>query len=312
MFFEKDEEIISAIGKLKNCTKLYLDTEIADWKSKTDAKISLIQALPESKDTNTSDVDKLRKNVVILDVLKKDKLIALFIEEIMKNEKIEKVFHNASFDLRYLGGHDAKNVSCTLKKARAIPKDLLKSENLKLSGLIHHFYESITPEKGEQSSDWGKRPLTEGQVKYAYLDPVYALLLDVKLDAFKKDHSKEIDELVEKLKKTRLEAPKKEVLKKEPKVKVELKPKKEKVVKAPVEKKEKKPRPERISYSVSVQSLVQTLVDNKVQDLNFQLFLPKTLIDELAARKIVLKDLKSEPFVRKPRAPKKKEEDVKK
>jgi len=305
MFFEKDDEIISAIGKLKTSTKLYLDTEIADWKSKDNAKISIIQALPESKET---DVEKLRQSVVMLDVLKKEKLVALFIEEIMKNDKIEKVFHNASFDLRYLGGIEAKNVSCTLKKAKSIPKDILKSENLKLSGLVNRFYPDIKVEKDEQTSDWGKRPLSENQLKYASLDPVYAYLLDSKLVAFKKDHSKEIDELVEKLKKVKLE--KKDI--KKPELKEKKPELKEKKPVEKKEKKEKKPRPERMTFSVPIQSLVQTLVDNKITDLKFELFLPKTLVDEFAARKVAIKDLKTAPFERKPRVPKKKEEDVKK
>jgi ribonuclease D len=218
MLVEKEEEISTIITKLKNSSKLWVDTEIANWKDRKNASISLIQILPESKETTGAGVDKLLKQVIMLDVLGKPKVIQLFIETIMKNEKIEKVFHNRSFDLQFLGGKEALNVSCTLANARKIPKDLLKSENLKLGTLVTLFYPDTKVSKDEQQSDWAKRPLSEDQVKYAYLDPVYLAMIDGKLIQFAKDHQKEVDELAVTLTKMRLEKPKVERVKKEPKI----------------------------------------------------------------------------------------------
>jgi len=314
MLVEKEEEIISIIGKLKNSSKLWVDTEIANWKDRKNASVSLIQILPESKETSGAGVDKLLKQVIMLDVLGKPKAVQTFIDTIMKNEKIEKVFHNRSFDLQFLGQKEALNVSCTLANARKIPKDLLKSENLKLATLVTLFYPEVKVSKDEQQSDWAKRPLSEDQVKYAYLDPVYLAMIDGKLTQFAKDHAKEVDELAQSLAKIRLE--KKETVKtekvktapvlKEKKV-VEKKEPKKPVEKKVVEKKEPKEKKERIVYSVPIQSLVQSFVDGKV-DLNFEIRLTKAMVDQFAEKKIVIKDLKSGVFKKEPRVPKEKKE----
>lgn len=304
MLVEKEQEITQIIQKLANSSKLWVDTEIANWKDRKNASISLIQILPESKETTGAGVDKLLKQVIMLDVLGKPKAIQLFIDTIMKNEKIEKVFHNRSFDLQFLGGKEALNVSCTLANARKIPKDLLKSENLKLGTLVTLFYPDIQVSKDEQQSDWAKRPLSEDQVKYAYLDPVYLAMIDGKLIQFAKDHSKEVEALAQTLAKMRLEKKdvvKTERVKKEPKIVDKVKKEPKKVVeKKVVEKKEAKPKKDRIVYSVPIQSLVQSFVEQKV-DLNFEIRLTKAMVDQFAEKKIVIKDLKSGVFKKEPR-----------
>ena len=95
-------EIRAQISKFSLAKILWLDTEIADYWNPS-RRLSLIQVL--------SDItDDTGKSAYILDVLDKPELADEFIKQIMLNPQIVKVFHNASFDLKYLGGNSAPNV----------------------------------------------------------------------------------------------------------------------------------------------------------------------------------------------------------
>ncbi len=169
-YLETVEEIHAFITYIKTFETLWLDTEIADWKT-SNPKLSLIQVLADPQDTTG-------ESAYILDVLNKPEIVAEFIDRIMLNPGIEKVFHNASFDLRYLGGKEAKNITCTLKIAKNISKQVLGTSNLKLKTLAVELcgFNSADIEN-EQGSDWGKRPLTKEQIKYAQMDVVYLATL---------------------------------------------------------------------------------------------------------------------------------------
>ena len=99
-YLTKVNEIEAKIALFASAKTLWLDTEIADWNTSY-PRLSIIQVLAEPK-TN---------NAYILDVLDKPDLVDYFINKIMVNPQIEKVFHNASFDLRYLGEKLAQNVT---------------------------------------------------------------------------------------------------------------------------------------------------------------------------------------------------------
>ncbi|NMF63575.1 DNA translocase FtsK [Brasilonema octagenarum] len=158
-------EIRTQIIKFASAKTLWLDTEIADWDTYY-PKLSLIQVLAEPTNL-TSD------SALILDVLNKPDLAAYFINQIIANPQIEKVFHNASFDLKYLGGKLAPNVTCTLKLARKITREVLQVSNLQLKTLATELCQFSDVDKEEQGSDWGKRPLTQKQLHYAAMDTVY-------------------------------------------------------------------------------------------------------------------------------------------
>ena len=169
-YIETVEEISAFIVRILAFDTLWLDTEIADWNT-SNPKLSLIQVLADPQDTTG-------ETAYILDVLDKAEVVAEFIDRIMLNPGIEKVFHNASFDLRYLGEKEAKNITCTLKIARNISKQVLGTSNLKLKTLAVELcgFNSADIEN-EQGSDWGKRPLTKSQIKYAQMDVVYLATL---------------------------------------------------------------------------------------------------------------------------------------
>ncbi|WP_442994252.1 hypothetical protein [Scytonema sp. PRP1] len=158
-------EMRAQIAKFACAKTLWLDTEIADWNTSY-PKLSLIQVL-------ANPTDSAGESVFILDVLDKPDLAAYFINQIMVNPNIQKVFHNASFDLKYLGGQIAQNVTCTLKLARKITREVLQVSNLQLKTLAAELCGFSNVDKEEQGSDWGKRPLSQKQLQYAAMDTVY-------------------------------------------------------------------------------------------------------------------------------------------
>jgi S-DNA-T family DNA segregation ATPase FtsK/SpoIIIE len=164
-YLTEPTEIQGQIAKFSSAKTLWLDTEIADWNTPY-PKLSLIQVL-------ANPTDAAGESVYILDVLHKPDLAAYFINQIMVNPNIEKVFHNASFDLKYLGGQIAQNVTCTLKLARKITREVLQVSNLQLKTLAAELCRFSNVDKEEQASDWGKRPLSQKQLQYAAMDTVY-------------------------------------------------------------------------------------------------------------------------------------------
>jgi ribonuclease D len=163
--------------QIAECTKahiLWIDTEVADYKTDS-PRLSLIQVLDSSAPINGDRNALLRtaESVLVLDVLEYPLLIAEFIEKIMLNPAIEKVFHNANYDLNFLGKNEAKNVSCTWEMAKKIPYYLVPLPNFQLTTLAENLCNLPPLDKTEQGGDWGRRPLTANQLHYAKMDAVY-------------------------------------------------------------------------------------------------------------------------------------------
>ncbi len=177
-YLTKTDEICSIITKVASAKTLWLDTEVADWQT-PNPRLSLIQVLAEPTDLRGD-------RAYILDVLDKPDLVASFVKQIMANPEIEKVFHNASFDVKYLGGKEqAKNVTCTFKMVKKLTKQSrpnpLQVSNKKLKTLAEELCNFSNVDKSEQASDWGRRPLTEKQLQYAKMDTVYLAQVHLRL-----------------------------------------------------------------------------------------------------------------------------------
>ena len=164
-YFTEAEEIRDLIADYSQMPTLWVDTEVADYKTRN-PRLSLIQVLHTPSDVRG-------ERVSILDVLDRPELAADFIDQIMVNPGVEKVFHNASYDLRLLGNKKAQNVTCTLEMAKKIPYYLLPLPNLQLKTLAEKLCLFPPISKEEQGSDWGQRPLSKTQLHYAKMDPVY-------------------------------------------------------------------------------------------------------------------------------------------
>lgn len=159
------KEIRSVISEYTHAQTLWIDTEVADYNSRS-PKLSLIQVLDDPTDLTGN-------RTYILDVLEHADVVADFIEQIMINPAIEKVFHNASYDLKNLGNKKAKNITCTMEMAKKIPYYILPLPNYQLKTLVTELCHFHHVDKTEQTSDWGQRPLTEEQIEYAEFDCIY-------------------------------------------------------------------------------------------------------------------------------------------
>lgn len=171
-YFADPQLILPLIEKYAQTPVLWIDTEVADFKSRN-PKLSLIQILDSRNEPE--------QNVAILDVLHQPEIVDNFIEKIMLNSTVEKVFHNAKYDLKFLGKTKAKNVTCTLEAAKKIPYYLLPLPNLSLKTLAEKLCNIVEVDKSQQTSDWGQRPLNTSQLNYAKLDPVYLYMVHQKL-----------------------------------------------------------------------------------------------------------------------------------
>ena len=92
--------------------------------------------------------------------------------KVLEDEKINKIFHYARFDvaiLQYFLKADVKNIYCT-KVASKIARTYTSQHGLK--DLVKEII-GIDLNKQMQSSDWGSEKLTEKQLKYAASDVLY-------------------------------------------------------------------------------------------------------------------------------------------
>lgn len=165
IYLTDENEIKNIILDLIETDILWIDTEVADYATKK-PRLSLIQVLAYSENLDGS-------RTYMLDVLDKPDLIDFFIKNIMINESIKKIFHNANYDLRLLGKTTAKNVFCTLQFARKFPYHLLPVKSHSLKTLTEYLTNFKDLNKEEQGSDWGVRPLQKSQLEYAKMDCVY-------------------------------------------------------------------------------------------------------------------------------------------
>jgi len=166
-------EIHSLVAEYTKASTLWIDTEVAEYKNRN-PKLSLIQVLDDPTDLSGD-------RIYLLDVLEQPDIVADFVEQIMVNPGIEKIFHNASYDVKFLGNKKAKNITCTLEMAKKIPYYLLPSPNYQLKTLAIELCHFRNIDKKEQSSNWGQRPLTEEQIEYAYLDCIYLAQVHLRL-----------------------------------------------------------------------------------------------------------------------------------
>ena len=99
----------------------------------------------------------------------------------MLNKNILKIFHFGRFDIAVLLKHfeiDIFPVYCT-KIASKLART--SSDKHGLKNLVQDFL-SVEIFKLEQTSDWGKKELTESQLKYAASDALYLHQLKKHLD----------------------------------------------------------------------------------------------------------------------------------
>ena len=101
--------------------------------------------------------------------------------KLLNDEKIEKIFHYARFDmaaLKHALKIDVKNVYCT-KIASKIARTYTNNHGLK--DLCKELL-GVEISKKQQSSDWGNSNLSKEQIAYAANDVIYLHQIKDKLD----------------------------------------------------------------------------------------------------------------------------------
>ena len=92
--------------------------------------------------------------------------------KILEDEKINKIFHFARFDvavLKFYLGANVKNIYCT-KVSSKLARTFSEKHGLK--DLVKEII-GVDMSKQMQSSDWGAEKLSEKQLKYAASDCIY-------------------------------------------------------------------------------------------------------------------------------------------
>jgi ribonuclease D len=155
----KPQAFRAAIAAWRDEPHLWLDTEVADWFTKT-PRLSLLQIRNGSGRTWIVDVLETQMQQVVDED---------FVSQIMANRRVEKWAHYARFERRFLGQDRVMNLNCTFEMARSIPYYRLPLRSLSLAALVEHFFE-VTLDKTFQRTDWGARPLSPAQLEYAASD----------------------------------------------------------------------------------------------------------------------------------------------
>lgn len=148
----------------------------------TETYIDETKLNPSALDPHSSKISLIQVNFeggtpTIIDVIELgSKNCKYFIDNIMLNESIIKVFHNSVFDIKQFKstfGVWIKNVRCTrvlmlsLAIATGMKASLFRGHSLK--DLARDYFDCEL-DKGEATSQWGARPLTKSQYEYAAID----------------------------------------------------------------------------------------------------------------------------------------------
>lgn len=134
-----------------------IETSGLDWRSE---RIALCQLLVKEHGLSIVKIKKGRKRPPNLSKMLRDK-------------NIQKIFHHAMFDLRFLCYHwgiGANNIACTKIAAKLV--DPGKSEGHTLANLVQQ-YLGVKLDKGARKSDWLTWGLSSEQLKYAGDDVKY-------------------------------------------------------------------------------------------------------------------------------------------
>jgi ribonuclease D len=105
---------------------------------------------------------------------------------LLSDSSVNKIFHHAMFDLRFMVWHwDAipRNVSCTKIASKVL--DVRNENNHDLQSLLRHHL-GISIDKSERLSDWFSPKLSQSQKLYAVNDVIYLVAL---LEALEKQLS---------------------------------------------------------------------------------------------------------------------------
>ncbi|HET9408007.1 MAG TPA: ribonuclease D [Candidatus Sulfotelmatobacter sp.] len=133
-----------------------IETSGLDWKSE---RIGLCQVLVKEEGLS---LIKIKKNK------RPANLTAL-----LEDSAVQKIFHHAMFDLRFLSYHwsvKAQNIACTKIASKLLDPEKTQGHTL---ALLVEKYLGVTLDKGSRKSDWLTWGLSPDQLRYAGNDVKY-------------------------------------------------------------------------------------------------------------------------------------------
>src|SRR3954469_17724735 len=158
LYLDKPVDVERFLGEISNVRELALDTEGASFHRFLD-RIYLLQI-------------STRERNAIIDPLRIGSPAKL--GELLQNQNIEIVFHDADYDLRLLHqdyGWHVTNIFDTRVAAQ-----LLGIKSFGLAALLEQFFD-VKLDKKHQRADWSMRPLPQDMLEYAAQDTRYLLQL---------------------------------------------------------------------------------------------------------------------------------------
>ena len=90
---------------------------------------------------------------------------------LLENEQVQKVFHHAPFDLRFMvakWGIEPRNIACTKIASKLVDRHASADEHSLKHLLWQHL--GISLDKGQRRSNWLAAELTDEQLRYACAD----------------------------------------------------------------------------------------------------------------------------------------------
>jgi ribonuclease D len=154
LYLDRPEAVAEFIASLGSPRLIALDTEGASFHRFID-RIYLLQL-------------STRERTAVIDPLPIGTPEAL--GRLLEDRGVEKVFHDADYDLRLLQqdyGWQVRNIFDT-----RIAAQLLGIRAFGLAALLERYF-GITLDKKYQRADWSQRPLTQGMLDYAALDTMH-------------------------------------------------------------------------------------------------------------------------------------------
>jgi ribonuclease D len=153
-YIDRPERLAELVERISGELVLGVDTEAAGYHRYLD-RLSLVQI-------------STRDEHFLIDPLAIPDLSAL--APVMANPDVEKIFHDADFDLRIMDRDAAMRVRGLFDTQ--IAAAFLGERQLGLGAIVERFLGIKLP-KAYQRADWAERPLTEGMKEYAATDTAY-------------------------------------------------------------------------------------------------------------------------------------------
>ena len=162
-FIQQPEQLASLAERLLNAKAMALDIETVNWWDRQREQVALLQLAFRTAD---------KTEVVIIDTLALRDLEPL--RRPLELSLSTKAIHNASYDATRLQRHYGIATSPIHDTMLAARRSGDKKCSLQAQVAKHL---GVELDKTEQRSDWGRRPLSDDQLRYASRDAVVTLML---------------------------------------------------------------------------------------------------------------------------------------